>query len=103
MSNLIRISQFDIIRNLIYKLENIRNSGINKENQKEAIIYFKCIFKYINIKFPIDDIRLSFFKKEYVNLFFKSIDELIIYGYYLNLKEYTFLIIDKLGILGSSC
>src|SRR6266496_3337598 len=96
-----RISESDFINKVIDKIARIRISGINSENKKESFALFKCVFSYYSIKFPDDKIIINLNKldKNMLRSFFRIIDELIIYGYYFGLIEYTFSIIDKLLLL----
>ena len=95
-----RLSDLEIISKLIQKLESIRVKGINGEGILESTIYFKCLFKYYDLNFKTEEIKVGkYIMGPKKNIFFKILDELIIYGYYLNLKDYTFSFIDKLEIL----
>ena len=100
------LNDFEVTSRLVKKLQSIRVSGINQENKLEAHVYFKCIFKYFDINFPKDDIKINYNKNYFdmdntftIRLFFSVLDELIIYGYYLNIIDYTFSFIDKLQLL----
>lgn len=87
-----RLNNQDIIFNLVNKLKNIRAKGISNENKKHGFIYLKCIFKLYGINFPQEKILVN---SEHILTLPLVIDELIIFGYYLGLREYTFEVMDK--------
>ena len=85
--------------NFLYeRIKNIRFQALTPEKLKEAYVYFVSFFKFLNIDFPTEVLRIDLKFNEHKEIFCKVIDELAIIGYHYKMGNYIHMALDQVTL-----